>query len=168
MPGSTASVAAWSRICGARDSICVIGRTLAAAGSPVKSRQRTERRVGERHRLEEPAHAARRNRRKTSERGVDLSGAGVFKAGLELGGPSVDAQATEKLALPDRPMHARAGAARGRGERREIHMRGEIDLARIAQRIREGVAADRLQGLAEPALDVAIVNCQTPAPATRQ
>ena len=67
--------------------------------------------MGERHRLEEPAHAARRNRRKTSERGVDLSGAGVFKAGLELGGPSVDAQATEKLALPDRPMHARAGAA---------------------------------------------------------
>ena len=64
------------------------------------------------------------------------------------------------VALLDRAGDARAHAFGGARERLEIDMGGQIDLAGRLQRIDEGVPADRLQGVAGGALDVAVVDHQ--------
>ena len=64
------------------------------------------------------------------------------------------------LRLLDRAGHPRAHAFGGERKRLEIDMGGQIDLAGRLQRIDEGVAADRLQGVAGRALDVAVVDHQ--------
>ena len=94
------------------------------------------------------------------ERAVDL---GV------LAGRRAPSSASARVSMPsrrrnrawlDRAVHARAEAVGGMRQRLEIDMRGEVDLAGLAQRIDEVVAADRLQRVADGALRVAIVDHQ--------
>ena len=63
-------------------------------------------------------------------------------------GARLDAQIAQKRRLLDRAVHAGGHAFGGAGERLEIDMRGQIDLAGRSERAHEGVARDGLQGLA--------------------
>ena len=76
------------------------------------------------------------------------------------GGALDDAEPAEELALRHRPVAGEPMAARRGGERREIHLCGEVGLAGRAQRIVVAVAAYRLQRIAEPRLRVTVVDEQ--------
>ncbi len=81
-------------------------------------------------------------------------------AALERGRALLDAEPAQELALRQRPVHARAHAFGRLRQRLEVHMRGEIDQARRQQRIGEFVPADGLQGIADGALAMAVVDDQ--------
>ena len=110
--------------------------------------------------LEQRAHLGAAFAEQPLDRAVDLGR--LFRRGqrLERSGALLDAEVAEKFGLRDRSGHARAHAFGGERKGLEIDMGGQIDLARRLQRIDEGVAADRLQGVAGRALDVAVIDHQ--------
>ena len=100
--------------------------------------------------LEQVAHAARAFRHQPREGDFDVGGL-ARRARFERRGALFDAEPQEQLALPDRPMDARAHALGALRQRFEIDMGGQVGVARRAQRIGEGMAGDRLQRVAEAA-----------------
>ena len=71
-----------------------------------------------------------------------------------------DAEAGEEFALGDEGPGHGAGVDRGAGKRGEIDMGGEVGLAGFGERVGIGVAAHRLQRVAEGGTLVAVVDDQ--------
>ena len=89
--------------------------------------------------------------------------------GLERGGARLDAETAQELRLrrPARKPLAPIASTAAR-QRLEIDMRGEIDVAGRGQRIGIGVLADRLQGVADGAFGMAVVDHQRGAAVARE
>ena len=78
--------------------------------------------------------------------------------GREGAGAGLDADPLEPHALFHRAVGAGAGSRDGAGERREVHMRGEVGAARHRERARIAMGSHGLEGVAGGALRVAVVD----------
>src|SRR5262249_42795763 len=102
MPGRAASAAASSMEFAEALACCDIGGTLIIYPSRVKSRQRAESWIGDRHRFEQFAHGVASAAGEAHQRGVDVGGL-HRRCRLERRRPRVDAEATQEFALDDGP-----------------------------------------------------------------
>ena len=82
--------------------------------------------------------------------------------GLERGRARLDAKPLKKFALRERAVRTHTHAFGRVPERFKVDVRGQIDDPRRDQRIGISVFAHRLQGFAQPALRVAVVDHQAP------
>ena len=83
------------------------------------------------HHLQEQTHSVRRG--EAPCRGRDFGGLGGMLAARELRRPHADAEAGEKCALVLRSEYLRARGLRRAHQRPEIHVRGEIGFAQVAE-----------------------------------
>src|SRR5687768_13698261 len=110
--------------------------------------------------LKQLSHAGRSALREASEGSVDVGSLVRRGAGLQSLGPSLDSERLKEIALRDdavSPSVLRCGSL---VEAVEVHMGGEIRLARFVQRIDRPVALQRLQGVAEGRTPVAVIEDQ--------
>ncbi len=121
-------------------------------------RQWAELRIGEGCGLEQLPHAGAAFAGQALHREVDVAGLLRRRVCLQCRGTVGEAERAEECGLLDRAVGARAHALDRKRESGEVHMRGEIDLTGRRQRAGEGVRADRLQRVADGALDVAVVD----------
>src|ERR1700680_297188 len=92
---------------GASLVVCVTGETLGVGVSAVKSRNRSEFRVGNDERLEQRAHLARSGPNEAGHSARDIARLPGGGGSRERGRPRLDAETAEEFTLGDRPMRAR-------------------------------------------------------------
>ena len=142
-----------------RDGAWIMRAGMAGEALRVKSRQRPELRIGDRQHLEQLAHLVRRGQtRRARRRCRRLAAASRWpsvarRAVRSRGGAGIRPAGSARARA--RPARCAQVATAG-----EIDLRGQIGLARILQRVGERVAAHGLQGVAERAFGMAVVDDQ--------
>ena len=91
---------------------------------------------------------------------VDIGRLGRRRPCLQGGGAGLDAESFEEIALQADAVSLRPAGNGGLGEAMEIHMGGQIRLARLGEGIDEGVPPQRLQGVAIGRAPIAVVEDQ--------
>src|SRR5262245_12683548 len=105
--------------------VCMLSMAgLTGSTLPVKSRQRTQARIGERDCFEQFAHAVRSAVDQPNERLVHLLALRTDRARPQHARPLLDAEPPQEFALRERAEHGCALAGGGAAERAEVDMGG--------------------------------------------
>src|SRR5215831_14362156 len=146
MRGSAASEEAWS-----------IGlRSFIIPFSGLEPWRRADRSMRERRDLEQLAHGGPVVADKPRQSPVDVGIAS--RLGLEGRRALFDAETPQELRLLDRTESGDTHCLDRPHQRLEIDMGGEIETARRSQRVGISMLADRLECLAQPRLDMTIID----------
>src|SRR4051795_2666106 len=123
-----------------------------------EAREPGEAGMRESENLEQRAHVARSVAGEAFQGGVDVRALNRRCARLQRRRADFDAERSQEVALRRRPERPRAARARRLVELVESDVSGEIGLARLGERVGEGVAPHGLQGAAERGALVAVVD----------